>query len=323
MQRILAVAVGHPSTSATAVVRDVIKNKHTNEMRPYVAGLISGLEKLGLKGGQDFDIDYATGEPKRLKQIVKAAIDERRPDAIFAMSTSALKAAMSVTKDIQIVFPSISDPVHDGVAKSCAVPGKNATGVRSMRRQSAHECVELFKTTVPSLRKIFGFHKPTYGPATRAMKALKQAAKAARVTFTPVLVQSHKDIASKLDAIAQSGPAGKPQVGVMVLPDDLVLSAWRSITEIARAKRLPTFFPITDWVTAASPSALAGYGVPQHVGGEAAAAYMYKILHGVPARDLPIKRCGGFEWAVNKAVAEAIGISLPDSVVKAADRVVG
>ena len=46
-------------------------------------------------------------------------------------------------------------------------------------------------------------------------------------------------------------------------------------------------------------------------------------LKGVPARDLPIKPCGGFEWAVNKAVAATIGIAIPDNVAKAADRVVG
>jgi putative ABC transport system substrate-binding protein len=323
MQRILAVAVGQASQGSGGVTRDVIGTKHATEMRPYVSGLISGLDKLGLKGGQDYEIDYATAEPSKLKALIKSAIGERRPDAIFAMSTSALKAAMSVTKDIQIVFPSISDPVHDGVAKSCASPGKNATGVRSMRRQSAHECIELFKATVPSLRKILGFHKPTYGPVTRAMKELKKSAKAAKVSFAPVLVKSHKDIVAKLDAMKQTGPDGKPQIGVLVLPDDLVLSAWRTITQSAHAKKIPTFFPITDWVKAGSPSALAGYGVPQHTGGEAAAAYMYKILKGVPASDLPIKRCGGFEWAVNKAAAAAIGISLPDNVVKAADRVVG
>src|SRR5215813_4993917 len=140
MHRILAVAVGKGAdTSASAVARLVIGTKHSKEMRPYVAGLISGLEKLGLKPGTDFEIDYATGEPRILKKLVKAAIDDHKPDAIFGMSTTAVKVAMSVTKDIPIVFPSISDPVEDGVAKSCPVPGMNATGIRSLRRQSAHE----------------------------------------------------------------------------------------------------------------------------------------------------------------------------------------
>ena len=323
MHRILAIAVGQGAdTNAAAVARTVIRTKHSKEMRPYVAGLISGLEKLGLKPGTDFEIDYATGEPKTLKKLVKAAIDEHKPDAMFAMSTTAVKIAMSVSKDIPIVFPSISDPVEDGVAKSCSVPGMNATGIRSMRRQSAHEGLELFKMTVPSLKTVYGLHKPAYGPATRALAAVKKAAKKAKIAFKPVTVRSHKDIAKALDAISQSGPAGSPQVGVMVMPDDLVLSAWRYVAETAQEKKLPTFYPVTDWVREGS-SAFAGYGVPQHTGGEAAAAYMRKVLDGVPAKHLPIRRAGGAEWAVNRSVARALGLTLPEHVLKAADRVVG
>jgi putative ABC transport system substrate-binding protein len=314
MHRILAIAVGQGAdTSAAAVARTIIATKHSKDVRPYVAGLISGLEKLGLKPGTDFEIDYATGEPKTLKKLVQTAIAGHKPDAIFAMSTTAVKVAMSVSKDIPIVFPSISDPVEDGIAKSCAVPGMNATGIRSLRRQSIHEGLELFKTTVPSLKTIYGLHKPAYGPATRALAAVKKAAKKAKVAFKPVTVRSHKDIAKALDKIAQAGAPGSPQVGVMIMPDDLVLSAWRYIAETAQE---------TDWVREGS-SALAGYGVPQHTGGEAAAAYMRKVLNGVPPKHLPIRRAGGFEWAVNRSVARALGLTLPEHVVKAADRVVG
>jgi putative ABC transport system substrate-binding protein len=317
MYRILAVAVGKDAE----VTRSVTGTGHGKVLRPYVAGLISGLQRHGLNPGQHFDIDYATGDPKSLKKVVQKAVAEHKPDAIFAMSTSAVKAAMSVSKDIPIVFPSISDPVDDGIAKSCSVPGKNATGIRSMRRQSVHEGLELFKMTVPSLKTIYALHKPAYGPATRALTAARSAAKKAKVAFKPVTVRSHKDIDKALAKIAPAGPEGSPQVGVMVMPDDLVLSASSQIADAAKAKKIPTFYPVTDWVKQGS-NALAGYGVPQHTGGEQAAAYMRKVLDGVPAKLLPIRRAGGFEWAVNRTVAKALGLTLPELVVKAADRVV-
>jgi putative ABC transport system substrate-binding protein len=324
MQRILAVAVGAtPERGASGVLRNIIAGRRVEELRPYVAGLISGLEKLGFRRGQDFEIDSATCEPKGLRTLVKTAVDEDRADAIFAMSTSAVKAAMAVCKDIPIIFPSVSDPADDGVVKSCAAPGRNATGVRAMRRQTADECLELFKATVPSLRKVFGLHKPNYFPATRPTARLKLAAKRARVTFKAVEVRSHKEIADTLGAMSQTGAAGKPELGVLVLPDDLVLSAARDVTRLAQEKRLPTFFPATDWVRESLPSALAGFGVPQFVCGEAAAPYMLKVLKGVLPKDLPVKRIGGFEWAVSKAAADAIGVTIPESVVTAADRVVG
>src|SRR5262245_62157414 len=108
MKRILAIAVGLDAERNDASVRrNGVGSGRTETMRPYVIGLIAGLEQLGLKAGTDFQIDYATAPPQGLRKIIKAAIDESKPDAIFAMSTSAVKAAMSVTKNIQIVFPSV------------------------------------------------------------------------------------------------------------------------------------------------------------------------------------------------------------------------
>ena len=72
MQHILAIAVGQGSHASGSVVRDVIASKHAQEMRPYVTGLISGLEKLGLRGGQDFDID----EPRLRKDLMKLSVKE-------------------------------------------------------------------------------------------------------------------------------------------------------------------------------------------------------------------------------------------------------
>jgi putative ABC transport system substrate-binding protein len=322
MHRILAIAVGRgPNKGSPERSTQVVKSDRVHGLRPYIVGLIEGLKERGLKPGEDFEIDYTTCEPRGFTAHVKAEIKEINPDAIFAMSTSALKAAMAATKQIPIVFPSISDPVGDGVVKSNAVPGKNATGVRAMRSQTADECLELFKATVPSLKTVYALHKPKYSPATRAVKFLRQAAGRARVKFVPVTVQSHADIEKAMTKIPTS--SGKPSAGVLVLPDDLVLSAWQHITEIAREKRIPTFFPVTDWVKKEAPSALAGFGVPQRRCGEAAAAHMYKVLHGVPAQNIPVKRLGGFEWAINVELARQIGIDVPETAIKAADRVVG
>jgi ABC-type uncharacterized transport system substrate-binding protein len=244
MQRILAIAVGTSNgKDRPEVSRGVIKGGRVAELRPYIAGLIAGLDKLGRKGGEDYEIDYATCDLARLKKLVKTYYDEQKPDAIFAMSTSALKCAMSVCKDTPIIFPSISDPMEDGSAKSNATPGKNATGVRAMRRQTAPDCLELFKVTVPSLKTVYALHKPAYGPAARAMSNLKKAAKRARITFKPVLVKSLKDIEKAISRLSQTGKDGKPEVGVFVLPDDVVLSAAQKICEATHERRIPTFFP--------------------------------------------------------------------------------
>jgi putative tryptophan/tyrosine transport system substrate-binding protein len=323
MKRILAIAVGlDPNNNSCAVWKNIIGSSQTVPTRPYVTGLIDGLQALGLQPGIDFQIDYATCDPKGLGKFVKNTLDEANTDAMFAMSTTAVKAAMAASKKVPIVFPSISDPVDDGVVKSSAAPGKNATGIQAMRRHTADQCVTLFKVTVPSLRTIYAFHKPHYGPATRAYKNIKKEAKRVHVKFKRVLVQSHDEIEKELRKLSPNTGKNGPKNGVLVLPDDLVLSAWPKITKIAGENKMPTFFPVTDWVRDATPSALAGFGVPQQTCGKMAAAHMFKVLHGISPKTLPVKPAGGFEWAVNQKLAQQMGITIPASVLSAADRVV-
>jgi putative tryptophan/tyrosine transport system substrate-binding protein len=323
MKRILAIAVGlDPNNNSCAVWKNIIGSSQTVPTRPYVTGLIGGLQALGLQPGVDFQIDYATCDPKGLSKFVKNTLDEANTDAMFAMSTTAVKAAMAASKKVPIVFPSISDPVDDGVVKSSAAPGKNATGIQALRRHTADQCLGLFKVTVPSLRTIHAFHKPNYGPATRAYKNIRKEAKRANVEVKWIRVGTHDEIDEELCKLSPEAGKHGPKHGVLVLPDDLVLSAWPKITKTAADKKLPTFFPVTDWVRGATPSALAGFGVPQQTCGKEAAAYMYRVLHGISPKTLPVKPAGGFEWAVNQKLAQQMGITIPASVLSAADRVV-
>jgi putative ABC transport system substrate-binding protein len=323
MKRILAVAVGlNLDNDNCELWRDVIGSSQNVPLRPYVGGLIDGLKALGMNPGQDFQIDYATCEPSGLGRFVKSAVGQTSPDAIFAMSTTAVKAAMAASKTIPIVFPSISDPVEDGIVKSCAAPGKNATGIQAMRRHTADQCLELFKATVPSLRTIVGLHKPDYGPARRAYAKVRAAARRARVAFSPRTVRSHSEIVAVLSNMSPEPGSKGPKKGVLIMPDDLALSAWPKIAKIAAERKIPNFFPVTDWVRSEALSVLAGFGIPQRSCGEAAAVYMNRVLQGVPPKSLPVKPSGGFEWAVNATLARAMGITIPASVLRAADRVI-
>src|ERR1700685_2500696 len=110
MKQILAIAVGlNPTNNTRAVWRNIIGNPQV-PARPYVKGLIDGLGTLGMNPGQDFEIDYATCDPKGFVQFIKNAVGETSPDAMFAMSTTAVKAAMAASKTIPVIFPSIFDP---------------------------------------------------------------------------------------------------------------------------------------------------------------------------------------------------------------------
>ena len=113
MKRILAIAVDTTPTKNCAVVRSLIKADRVKEARPYIAGLIAGLERLGHQRGSDFEIDYVTCEPADLKKGVKAAIDAEKPDAIFVCD-GAVYTSAGVTAGIDLALALVEEDLgHD------------------------------------------------------------------------------------------------------------------------------------------------------------------------------------------------------------------
>src|SRR5262249_2080774 len=152
-KRILALAVG-PKIDPIEIGPDF---KASDAVRPYALGLRSGLSSFAVAGDPEIRITYHQAEVQHLDGVVRGAPDGT--PLTFPMSTSALKAAMCVTSTVPIVFPSCSDPVADGVVDSFARPGRNATGLSALRSQTADDCVEFFKLTVPSLKEVYALHK--------------------------------------------------------------------------------------------------------------------------------------------------------------------
>jgi ABC-type uncharacterized transport system substrate-binding protein len=188
-------------------------------------------------------------------------------------------------------------------------------GVRPyVRGLIAGECFVRFLATVPTLTEVRVLHKQGYPPSDRALKLVKEAARKAGVKVTPVDVQSHQNLRSKLAAMPRRDVKKPPSVGILVLPVDVCLGAAPMIVQIAQGrKKLPTFFPITDFVHRRHPSALGGYGVSQHMCGEIAARYVDKILWGkTRAGTLAVIEAGedAFEWVVSADAARALNIKL-------------
>ncbi len=312
MMRILAVAVGQPKDQI------IQANGSLDGVRPYVLGLIAGLTNLKRRIGTDFEIDYRQRlaqdftNPTTAAAIFKAAPGTEN-DLIFAMSTTVVRAAKGATSSTAIVFPSVSDLKADKIT-----PGTNTTGVSARRSHTAGICFAHFLATVPTLKEVRVLHKKGYPPSDRALKLVSAAAKKSGIKATPVDIQSHKDITTKLSAMAKRNVKNPAEVGLLVLPIDVCLGAAPMIIELAQKKKnLPVFFPITDFVKSKVPSALGGYGVPQRTCGELAAPYVDRILwrNAKPGSFKIIKAADdAFEWIVSADAAKALNIKLPSTI---------
>lgn len=328
MRKLLAVGVKWGQDPGQ--VADVIRAGRLQEVRPLVQELVRGLEALGHRPGEAFDLDYLVAEPAQLRGAVRRALQGASFDVIIPISSTAVRAAAGATRTVPIVFPNISDPIEQGVVRTCGAPRGNATGVRTTLRHTAPDGLELFKACVPSLAEVAvlyqpGFHDPARKglrkrPA-KPLETLRLAAAEARVRLRLLPVRRRDDVVESLAPLSQAGPAGRPRVGVFVHPDELVVSEGLNIVQQAHSKGIPTFFPLVEFVHGDAHSALGAYGVPPEATGRAVAEYVHRILAGARPGDMPVKRLGGFQWAVSTGVARALNITIPDPVLRAADRV--
>jgi len=310
-KRIIALAVGLREKNIT-----IDTAEKASEVRPYIAGLIKGLDERRHTIGTDYVISYKERAPANFREAIETGLKEAEQNSekplIFAMSTTTLKAAMAASTKVPIVFPSISDPEADGVAR-----GGNATGVSAKRTQTVGECLAGFKATVPSLTVVHVLRRRDYAPGVRAQRYLEPSGRAANVTLLPADVASLQEIEQKLRNMTQTGPEGAPQQGVLVSPNDLLFAAAERIIEICQERMLPTFFSVTDWVRKDPPSALAGYGIPQKECGRLAARHVHEIWENegsVAQVAITDVEPAQFVWAISKNAAAALKIKLSFAV---------
>ena len=279
---------------------------------------LQGLRDLGYIEGRNVVIEYRDAQGKLETLPARAAeLVARKVDVIFAPGTQHALAAQQATKTIPIVFADIADPVARGLVTSLARPGGNITGLANLQTDLVGKWLELLKQAVPGLNHVAFLWEPGYLPE-RAQRDLKEraeaAAKAAGVRLRFVDVRTSEDIdrafsdmiRSRVDAVIVWG-------GVMFIYER------RRIAELAAKNRLPGTYTMSEFVDAGG---LMSYSPNIADNFRRAADYVDKILKGAKPADLPVEQPTKFELVINLKTANALGLTIPPSVLHRADRVI-
>jgi ABC-type uncharacterized transport system substrate-binding protein len=310
VKRIVAVAVGPQRDDMIGF------NGVPSYVRPYIHGLIEGLGARGREVGRDYEIDYKERSQAKLAAAKRSELfrvtDHKEYDLIFAMSTNVVHAARDSGETTPIVGV-VSAPRDEHFSRA-----RNFTGISARRSQTAGQCLEYFLATVPTLKRVRVLHKPGYGPSDRSLTLVRMTAKKRGLTVQVITINNRSDIEKKLRVLPKRDLAKPPELGVLLLPIDVVLGASQMIIDLAqREKNLPTFSPITDFVTSDLTSALGGYGVPQHTCGILMAYYVDQIIwHSAEPKSLKFTDAGidDFKWAISREAARTLNIRLPDVI---------
>ena len=273
-----------------------------------------GMRELGYVEGQTFVMEprYAAGKSELMPEQA-AELERSGVDVIIAGPFEALQAAKRSTSRVPIIMTPSVDPVAMGVVKSLDRPGGAITGITEMMPELTPQRLRLLKQIVPTLSRV----AILWWPGTLRDETFKQMLKDTQATAQAIGVQIQVVEASKVDDFdaAFSAMAAERAEGLIVLVNPMFFVQRQHIIERAAKQRLPTIY---EWKPFVQSGGLISYGADVPDVYRRAAGLVDKILKGAKPGDLSVEGPKLFDMAVNLKAAKALGVTIPDSVVKQA-----
>jgi putative tryptophan/tyrosine transport system substrate-binding protein len=276
-----------------------------------------GLHDLGYIEGKNIVVEYRYIEggldsvPGLVAELVRLKVD-----VLVATVTETIRVAKQATKTIPIVMVSPTDPVAAGFVDSLARPGGNITGVVRFTRELSGKRLELLKEAVPRISRVGvlwdGNAAP--GPAI-AFKEYEAAARSLKLEFQSLEVRGPD---TDVDGAFQAAAKGRANA-LIVVRNRVVDRRSTRIVDLAIKNRLPSVWEGSEFVEAGG---LISYSSDDPANFRRAAYYVDKILKGAKPADLPVEQPTKFELVFNLKTAKQIGVTIPQSVLYRADRVI-
>jgi putative ABC transport system substrate-binding protein len=271
-----------------------------------------GLRELGYVEGKNIAFEFRSAEGKLdLLPGLAAELVHLKVDVIVTLYVPPSLAAKEATRKIPIVAI-VGDPVETGVVSSLARPGGNVTGVSLMASALAGKSVELFRDMLPSARRVGVLGHSTNPVFAKAMldEVLVAGGPTGLEIQPVVMVRGPDEFESALSTLVRE------QADAVVVQGSLAV---KSLTDMAIKYRLPM---------ASTTHAFADIGGVMSFGADGPAAFRHgtkliqKILQGRQPKDIPIEQPTKFELVINNKAAKAMGLTIPESFLARADKVI-
>ncbi len=272
------------------------------------------LRELRFIEGSNLTIEYRVraGKPEEILTLASDLV-RAKVDVILAISSAGVSAAAKATTSIPIVAVDLeSDPIAMGFVASLARPGGNITGLFLDFPELSGKWIQHLKEAIPKLARAAVLWDPATGPTV--LRAAEAAGSSMRVQLLQMEAWSPADFTRAFESAAvQKAEA------LLALSSPVFNSARKEIAELAVKHRMPTMMPFPNF---ADDGGLMAYGPHLSRMFRQAAGVMVKVLHGAQPREIPIERPTRFELAVNLKTARTLGITIPQSLLVRADRVI-
>lgn len=278
-------------------------------------GVIDGLKSHGYVEGRNVTIDSKSAQANfgTAQQIVRQFIGDR-PDVIVAITTPASQAAAAATRDIPIVFTTVTDPLKAKLVPSLKHPGGNATGISDLvptRRQ-----LDLIKAIVPNLRTLGLVYDPGLPNAVSTVESIKAIAPDMGFTTTEAPAMGLNNVPSAARSLVG-------RVDAIFVPNDTtVYAAFESVVKVCQDAKVPLFSAERRSV---QRGAVATIGFDFREMGVRTADIVDKVLKGTKPGDIDVELMDEVPDAlglyINKDSADKMGVTIPSELLKTAAHV--
>ena len=237
----------------------------------------------------------------------------RRSVNVIVTYGAAVAGLKQATTRIPIVFAIAVDPVGSGIVASLSHPGGNVTGLSVEQSDIAGKRLELLREFVPGLRRLAIIFDGGYVAAMRENNETQAAARIFGLDVVPHAIRRAEDIAPAFEVIKSQADA------LYVAVDALVNANREQIASSALSARLPTTFNESGCVEVGG---LMSYGPNFSDQFRRTAEIVDKILRGTKPGDIPVEQPTKFEMFINLKTAKALGLTIRQTLLATADKVI-
>lgn len=274
-------------------------------------GIIDGLKAAGFEDNKNLKIDFqnAQGDQSTATQIAqKFAADKK--DIIIAITTPSAQTALAATKEIPIVFGTVTDPVGAKLVASFEKPGGNVTGTSDMT--PVKDQLALFAKLGVNVKRVGIIYNAGEDNSVFTVKQAKAVAPGlgleiveATVTNANEVQQAAQSLVGRVDAF-------------YLITDNTLAQGIQSVLAVANAKKLPTVSVEKSYV---DQGALATLGFDYYDLGKQTGAMAAQILQGKKPADIPVETSNNLKLTINTKTASSLGLNIPADLLKQAEQV--
>jgi putative ABC transport system substrate-binding protein len=281
----------------------------------FVAAFRQGLSETGYVEGQNVALEYRWAEdhydrlPELAAELVGLKVD--------VIATNGMPSALTLkkaTSTIPIVFETGIDPVEAGLVASLARPGGNLTGVCMLTAALMPKRIELLTELAPQANIIGLLVNPTHSTAEQMIDDVEKAVRTKGLQLPILKASTESEIDTAFATLVQLHAGA-----LAVVPDPLFLARREQLVALAARHAVPVIYSGRETVEAGGLiSYAASFTAAFHLLG----IYAGRVLKGEKPADLPVQQPTTFELVVNLKTANALGLTVPPSILARADEVI-